>query len=97
MGQGTYGTVVKAIHKKTQQKVAIKLIDNIKKDSYRLRQTLRELIILRKLSEVDKNIFTTKLIDVIIPSDCLIPSKEEGQSSMYDLNKLNYLFIVMEL
>lgn len=97
MGQGTYGTVVKAIHKKTQQKVAIKLIDNIKKDSYRLRQTLRELVILRKLSEVEKNIFTTKLIDVIIPSGCLIPRNLEGQSSMYDLNKLTYIFVVMEL
>ena len=52
---------------------------------------------MRKLSEVEKNIFTTKLIDVIIPSECLISSKVEGQASMYDLNKLNYIFIVMEL
>ena len=37
MGQGAYGTVVKAINKKTQEKVAIKLMNDIQKDSYRLR------------------------------------------------------------
>jgi hypothetical protein len=34
-----------------------------------LRKILRELIILRKLSEMKDNIFTTRILDVILPKD----------------------------
>ena len=43
------------------------MIDRIKQDNYMIRKVLRELIILRKLSELECNIFTTKVFDVIFP------------------------------
>jgi serine/threonine protein kinase len=70
IGKGAFGTVVKAVSLKTGQTVAIKLMTNIQKDAYILRKVLRELIILRKLSEIKDNIFTTKVIDVIVPEAC---------------------------
>lgn len=97
MGQGAYGTVVKAINKKTQEKVAIKLMNDIQKDSYRLRQILRELIILRKLSEIKNNIFTTKLIDVIIPLASMTTKGKSEEPVQYDLTKITHIFIIMEL
>ena len=56
--------------------VAIKLIQNIDKSSYTTRKVLREIIILRKLSEMDENLFTIKLLDVIIP---LVEEKDSSQ------------------
>lgn len=65
-------------------------MDNIQKDAYLLRKVLRELIILRKLSEMKDNIFTTRIIDIILPKDCrnkhdkmevLSPIKEDIASS----------------
>ena len=43
------------------------MILDIDKSSYHLRKLLREIIILRKLSEIEDNIFTTKLLEIIIP------------------------------
>ena len=45
-------------------------MDNIQKDAFLLRKVLRELIILRKLFEMNGNLFTTKIIDIILPKDC---------------------------
>ena len=59
MGQGSYGQVVKAMHRKTDQMVAIKLMNNIFLDPYQARKTLREIKILRKLSRFPNNLFTT--------------------------------------
>lgn len=56
--------------------VAIKLIQNIDKSSYTTRKVLREIIILRKLSEMEENLFTIKLLDVIIP---LVEEKDSSQ------------------
>lgn len=67
LGKGSFGTVIKAKHRETGQKVAIKLMKDVNKSSYSLRKLLREIIILRKLSEIENNIFTTKLLDIIIP------------------------------
>jgi hypothetical protein len=53
---------------------------------------LRELLILRKLSEDDHNIFTTRLIDIILPDG--VTDTEQG---MYNLNNLEHLFLVMDL
>ena len=68
LGKGSFGTVIKAKDRKTGQKVAIKLMKDIGKSSYSLRKLLREIIILRKLSEIENNIFTTKLLDIITPA-----------------------------
>jgi len=47
--------------------VAIKLIKNIFKCIYQARLAYREIFILRKLSEIEDNIYTTKLIDIVYP------------------------------
>ena len=59
LGKGAYGTVVKAKSLKTGQVVAIKLIQDIQKDAYMMRKVIRELFILRKLSEIKSNVYTT--------------------------------------
>ena len=78
---------MKARSLKTGQIVAIKLIKNVQKDVYYIRKILREIIILRKLSQVENNTFTTKLVDVILSDDY-----KQSQS----LSDLNHLYIVME-
>lgn len=67
LGEGTYGQVIKAKSKETGEIVAVKLIKNIFKCVYQARLAYREIFILRKLSEIDGNIYTTKLIDIILP------------------------------
>lgn len=52
LGKGTFGTVVKAVHRQTKTVVAIKYIDGISKNSYSARKVLREVKIMRKLSEI---------------------------------------------
>lgn len=47
--------------------VAIKLIENIDSSSYTTRKVLREVKLLKKLSEIENNIFTTLLLDIIAP------------------------------
>jgi serine/threonine protein kinase len=68
LGKGSFGTVLKARNRNTGLKVAIKLIKNIDKSPYSLRKLIREIILLRKLSEIEDNNFTIKLVDIIIPS-----------------------------
>lgn len=67
LGTGAFGQVIKAKHKITNQIVSIKLIKECFENTHRIRMLLRELMILRKLSEMEDNIFTTKLYDVILP------------------------------
>ena len=43
-----------------------------------LRKVIRELCILRKLSDIENNIYTTKVIDVILPKICF---KSEEKNS----------------
>jgi hypothetical protein len=62
------------------------LITNIDKDVYSARKVLRELIILRKLSEMDQNLYTTKILDVILPEDAVEVTSEENM--IKDLIKL---------
>jgi serine/threonine protein kinase len=52
IGKGAYGTVVKAIHRGTKAVVAIKYIDGVSKSSYSARKVLREVKIMRMLSEI---------------------------------------------
>ena len=42
------------------------------KDEYSARKILREIKILRKLSRIPNNLFTTKLIDVILPEGVMV-------------------------
>ena len=69
IGQGTFGVVAKAWHGASNQFVAIKIIKNVfdGDDLYSAKKTLGEIQILRKLSAMRENVYTTKLFDIIIP------------------------------
>jgi serine/threonine protein kinase len=73
MGEGTFGTVAKAIDNKNGEHVAIKCLLNTFDTSYHTRTALREVILLRKLTELKNNIYTTKLIDIIFPDGVIKP------------------------
>lgn len=78
-----------ARHKTTKQQVAIKLITDCFRNSIIARKTFREIRILRKLSMMPQNIFTTKLLDIIMPveedsgsnSDVLENEGDEGTAA----------------
>ena len=103
LGKGSFGTVVKAKNRETGQKVAIKLMRDISKSSYSLRKLLREIIILRKLSEIENNIFTTKLLDIIIPdSSSASPERKNSDNPTFitrppkEPSDFDTIFLVMD-
>lgn len=63
---------------------------NIFSDEYSARKTLREIKILRKLSQVPNNLFTTKLLELILPEnlkgkkDSLLPSIIEEEKVPFE-------------
>ena len=98
IGEGSYGTVLQAKCRATGEKVAIKLIKGFCDCHKRARQLLREIKLMRKLSEMDGNEFTTKILKVILPEACYIESEEgKENSAKFNLNKLTHLFMVMEI
>ena len=64
-----------------------------------LRKVIRELFILRKLTEIDNNIYTTKIIDIIFPTKFKIASKtdEDPEKETFDLDMLTHIFVVMDV
>lgn len=69
LGQGSFGKVVKCTRKVDRKVFAVKLITNIFDGVQSLKQLVREVNILRKLSGMKSNIFTTNLHDVILIQD----------------------------
>jgi serine/threonine protein kinase len=69
VGSGTYGCVYKAKHRHTKQVFAIKYIKDFMKSDQHAKMVVRELVILRKLSKMKNNIFTTKLRDIVLAGD----------------------------
>ena len=67
IGVGSYGEVVKAIHIETGHTVAIKFMKGLSDKTYRSRQLVSEIQLLRKLSSIPNNDFTTRLFDLIVP------------------------------
>ena len=65
LGSGSYGQVIRAVHLPSQRTVAIKLIENIFKDDYEAKKMIREIQIMRKLSQFKDNQYTIKLFDII--------------------------------
>ena len=85
VGSGRYGKVIKAKCKETGKNVAIKLIEDIFEDFDQPRHVIRELQILHELTQMPNNIFTVKIVDVILP----ITDKRP-------LRKFKDIFFVME-
>ena len=69
IGSGSFGHVFKAQRRKDGKIVAIKLLKNCFKDTYSSKKLISELFIMRKLSSLKQNVFTTQLYDIIIPED----------------------------
>ena len=65
--------------------MAIKLIRNVFKDLYDAKKIIGEIELLRKMSEISGNCFTTHVYDIILP---------EFDTDSTDA--MDYLFIVME-
>jgi len=72
LGQGSCGTVMKVSCRETKNKYAIKLIQEPFHNLYTSRQLLREIKILRKLTDMNSNIYTTKIHDIIIANEAIV-------------------------
>ena len=68
-GIGSFGHVISATHRLSNQTVAIKLITNLYDSPYAFKKVIREIQILKQLTELKNNIFTTKLYDIILPNE----------------------------
>ena len=77
--------VVSATHIATKTAVAIKLMTKLFKEKYNAKKTVGEVEILRKLSALKGNCFTTHIYDVITP-----------EFDVDSADPIDYLFIVME-
>ena len=67
IGSGSFGQVVKATHRATGSLVAIKILKTMGRSSYQRRQLISEIQLMRKLTAMPNNVFTTKLFDIIVP------------------------------
>jgi len=85
IGRGAYGVVIEAEHIESGKNVAIKMVDVNNQCKYSFKKVLRELSILRQLSDMALNVFTTKLYDVIV--------SEEG---LENIDSLTHVFLVLE-
>ena len=81
LGEGTYGLVYKAECTTSGNEYAIKLIKNPFKSKHEAIQLYREIKIMRKLQEIDHNIFTSQIVDLILPGCSFKKSKSDKTSS----------------
>ena len=66
-GSGSFGQVVEVQRKSDNRLFAVKRIKRAFNDLYLAKKVLREITILRQLSKLKGNIFTTILHDIVIP------------------------------
>lgn len=67
IGQGTGGIVIKATHRIAKKDVAIKKIKCSFNQIDHMRYLLREITILRQLSQMDNCPYSPKLYDIVLP------------------------------
>ena len=75
-----------ATHIKTNTKVAIKLMRETFADDYDAKKRVSEIQVLRKLSALQNNVFTTKIYDIIVPEIDLTTN-----------SPIAYIFMVMDI
>ena len=69
LGEGSYGKVVKAKHNKTGLVVAIKHMKIKWEHDYEIKKIVREIQMLRQLTQMPNNKFTSKILDIYLSSD----------------------------
>ena len=69
LGSGAYGQVMKCICRTTHQVVAIKMISNFIEPSYEFKKVMREIQIMKNFKAMKTNIFTTRLVEIIVPDE----------------------------
>jgi mitogen-activated protein kinase 1/3 len=104
VGNGSYGTVMKAKDLKTGENVALKVMKSQPKMEYEIIKLLRELQLMRALNKIngqffaDKNCFVPKLIDIICPEtkSVVVNRRSIGEKMVKKDADLSQLCIVME-
>ena len=76
LGEGTFGKVIQARHRVTKQDVAIKFINTKFEKQSECRNILREISILKQFSQMNENIFVSKLYEVIVASEDRVSLKD---------------------
>lgn len=66
LGQGSYGSVVEALHTPSQKRVAIKRLEDVFFDVEDCKKMVREILLLKALNDSP---YVTKLLDIIEPPD----------------------------
>lgn len=60
--------MVEARNRRTKEKVAIKYISDYDESEYSAIKTVREIQIMKKLTDIPENIYTVKILDLIEPN-----------------------------
>ena len=80
MGEGSYGKVVLGSSKATGVMVAVKYIPGIFDNDYDCVKATREIQIMRHFTGMANNIYTTKLLDLMLPEMEEGKDKAEGEA-----------------
>ena len=67
LGEGTYGQCMKGHNRLTNDQVAIKHVYGFLEDPKKFKNVIREIEIMKQLSTMRNNIFTCRLIEVLVP------------------------------
>jgi len=65
IGEGSYGLVMRARNRATREMVAIKYIECSFDHLLKSRVILREVSLLKQLTHMEQNIYTTRLLDIV--------------------------------
>ena len=82
IGEGVEGIVIKAKNRVEKINCAIKRISCSFDDMHQMKYILREISIMRQLTQMDECSFAPMLIDIVIPGD--------------SISKLKCVFLIME-
>lgn len=87
LGHGSFGMVMLAKCLSTKQKVAIKLITDAYKSTYNFKKVMREIQIMKQLTKMKNNIYTTKFLDLIVDEESVFIIMDYGSKDLLNLFK----------